>query len=79
MNHRKDYDRDFDREEVLTEQSIKQILEDSLQMEEELMRRYIITAERIHQNGELVERLLNFAQGNAKRSRQLQDEIKSYH
>ncbi|WP_196305289.1 hypothetical protein [Metabacillus sediminilitoris] len=33
-------------------------------------------AERIHDNEDLQNRLRNFAEGNAKRSRQLMDELK---
>jgi hypothetical protein len=40
------------------------------------MKTYLITAERIHDNEELQKRLRNFAEGNAKRSRQLMDELK---
>lgn len=39
------------------------------------MRTYLITAERIHDNDVLKERLENFAQGNAKRTKQLMDEL----
>ncbi len=46
-----------------------------LDQENELMRTYLITAERIHDNDELQTRLRNFAEGNAKRSRQIIDEI----
>ena len=59
----------------ITNENLKEVLQDSLEMENELMRRYLITAERIHNNAELVIRLRNFAEGNAKRTRQLLDEI----
>ncbi|MBU8907959.1 hypothetical protein [Desertibacillus haloalkaliphilus] len=77
MNHEYDYDRDNDREDQLSIDDIKQLLQDSLKQEEELMRSYLISAERIHTDGELKLRLMNFAEGNAKRSRQLQEEIKT--
>jgi transcription initiation factor IIF auxiliary subunit len=75
MDHNKDYDRDHDREDVLTNDSLRDILEASFKVENELMRQYVMTAERIHDNEELKERLQNFAQGNAKRTSQLEDEL----
>jgi len=75
MDHNRDFDRDGDREDFLSEEELNNLLNDSLEMESELMRRYIMTAERIHQNPVLKDRLENFAQGNAKRTKQLQDEI----
>jgi hypothetical protein len=54
---------------------LKEVLEESIEMEENLMRTYLITAERIHDDDELKERLENFAEGNAKRTKQLIDEI----
>lgn len=59
------------------DQSIKEVLETTLEMEEDLMRTYLITAERVHGDEELKERLQNFAEGNAKRTMQLMDELKS--
>ncbi|MBP1934591.1 hypothetical protein [Ammoniphilus resinae] len=59
----------------ITNENLKEVLQESLEMENELMRRYLITAERVHNNAELVIRLRNFAEGNAKRTRQLLDEI----
>jgi len=59
----------------ITNENLKEVLQESLEMENELMRRYLITAERVHDNAELVIRLRNFAEGNAKRTRQLLDEI----
>ena len=50
-------------------ESIDAILENSIEMEEDLMRTYLITAERIHDDDELKERLENFAEGNAKSDR----------
>lgn len=50
-------------------------LEQSLEKENELLRTYVITSERLHDNEELRERLVNFAEGNAKRTKQLIDEL----
>ncbi|MDE5411834.1 hypothetical protein [Alkalihalobacterium chitinilyticum] len=75
-NHDIDYDRDGDREDELTETQIVNLLKSSLQQEEEMLKTYTILAERIHDNDVLKNRLENFAQGNAKRSRQLEEEIK---
>ncbi|WP_139488557.1 hypothetical protein [Brevibacillus dissolubilis] len=75
MNHDKDYDRDYDREDVVNEQMLRDILQRSLDQENELMRNYLIVADRIHHDEELKHRLRNFAEGNAKRTRQLEDEI----
>ncbi|WP_010281473.1 hypothetical protein [Bacillus timonensis] len=79
MNHEKDYDRDHDREDALTDGSLKEILETAYTAESELMRRYLITSERVHNDDELKERLANFAEGNAKRTKQLQNEIEKLH
>ena len=57
-------------------EKLEEILENSIEIEEDLMRTYIIAAERVHDNDELKERLENFAQGNAKRTKQLMDELK---
>jgi rubrerythrin len=54
---------------------LEQVLEHSIEVEEELMRTYLITAERIHDDVELKDRLENFAEGNAKRTKQLIDEL----
>lgn len=75
MDHNKDYDRDQDREDVLTDDSLRNVLEASFKIENELMRQYVQTAERIHNNDELKDRLQNFAQGNAKRTSQIEDEL----
>ena len=75
MNHEFDYDRDYNREDELSKKSLRQILQMSLERENEMMKTYLITAERIHDNEELQDRLRNFAEGNAKRSRQLMDEL----
>jgi rubrerythrin len=55
--------------------NLEEILEHSIEVEEDLMRSYLITAERIHDDDELKERLENFAEGNAKRTKQLIDEL----
>lgn len=79
MNHERDYDRDGDREDALTNSTLKRILNESLEKENDLMRTYLITAERVKDNPELQERLQNFAEGNAKRTQQLIDEIGQMH
>lgn len=60
-------------------ETIEEILADTVEIEEDLMRTYLITAERIHDDDELKERLENFAQGNAKRTKQLIDELNERH
>jgi len=54
---------------------LKRILQQSMEAETELLRTYTMTSERIHGNEELRVRLQNFAEGNAKRSKQLLDEL----
>ena len=55
---------------------LEEVLKDSIETEEALMRTYLISAEtRVHEDDELKERLENFAQGNAKRTKQLIDEL----
>ncbi|MDQ0201576.1 hypothetical protein [Neobacillus ginsengisoli] len=56
-------------------ENLEEILKHSIEIEEDLMRTYLITAERIHDDDELKERLENFAEGNAKRTKQLIDEL----
>ncbi|MEH7179551.1 hypothetical protein [Neobacillus vireti] len=58
--------------------NLEEILKDSIEMEEDLMRTYLITAERVHDDDELKERLENFAEGNAKRTKQLIDELNDH-
>jgi rubrerythrin len=65
-------DRSKNQEEKKT---IEEVIENSIEIEEDLMRTYLITAERIHDDDELKERLENFAEGNAKRTKQLIDEL----
>lgn len=55
--------------------TLEEVLSNSIEIEEDLMRTYLITAERIHDDDELKERLQNFAEGNAKRTKQLIDEL----
>ncbi|MEH7255029.1 MULTISPECIES: hypothetical protein [Bacillaceae] len=55
--------------------NLEEILENAIEIEEDLMRTYLITAERIHDDAELKDRLENFAEGNAKRTKQLIDEL----
>lgn len=55
--------------------NLKDVLKASIEIEEDLMRTYLITAERVKGNEELKDRLENFAQGNAKRTKQLIDEV----
>lgn len=55
--------------------NLEEILANSIEIEEDLMRTYLITAERIHDDDELKDRLENFAEGNAKRTKQLIDEL----
>lgn len=57
------------------DKSIEEVLETSIEIEEDLMRTYLITAERVHEDAELKDRLENFAEGNAKRTKQLIDEL----
>ena len=54
---------------------LKEVLKVSIEAEEALMRTYLISAERVKDDDELKERLENFAQGNAKRTNQLIDEL----
>jgi hypothetical protein len=58
--------------------NLQNVLKNSLETEEDLMRTYLITAERVHEDDELKERLQNFAEGNAKRTKQLLDELKKH-
>ncbi|WP_171038181.1 hypothetical protein [Aquibacillus sediminis] len=76
MNHEVDYDRDFDREDQLSIDQLRHILQSSHDREVKLMREYLIASDRIHHHPELKQRLQNFAEGNAKRTDQLLDELK---
>lgn len=59
-------------------EELKEILQTSLDHEEEMMRTYLIAADKIDESEELKLRLREFAEGNAKRSRQLLDELKRF-
>lgn len=61
--------------EHVEKKTLEEVLENSIEIEEDLMRTYLITAERIHDDDQLKERLENFAEGNAKRTKQLIDEL----
>ncbi len=63
----------------IAKEALLGVLQQSLDQETELLRTYTITAERIHDNETLKDRLRNFAEGNAKRTRQLMDEISALH
>lgn len=63
----------------LSKDELLQVLQQTMEQETELLRTYTIVAERVNDNEDLKVRLRNFAEGNAKRSRQLQDEIQSLH
>jgi rubrerythrin len=52
-----------------------EVLQQSLDKENDLLRTYVMTAERIHDDADLKERMHNFAEGNAKRTKQLIDVI----
>ena len=54
---------------------LEEVLKASIEAEEALMRTYLISAEKVKDDDELKERLENFAQGNAKRTKQLIDEL----
>ncbi|MGO4888487.1 hypothetical protein ACJ2A9_12060 [Anaerobacillus sp. MEB173] len=58
---------------------LKEKLKQSLENEEDLMRSYLIIAEKVHNNEELQTRLREFAEGNAKRSQQLIHELNQFH
>ncbi|WP_409274965.1 hypothetical protein V1499_07145 [Neobacillus sp. SCS-31] len=57
-------------------QKLEEVLKHTLEVEEDLMRTYLITADNIHEDPELKNRLENFAEGNAKRTDQLINELK---
>lgn len=68
-NDQQDEQGEMDKEELIT------TLEQSLEKENDLLRNYVIASERLHDNEELRERLVNFAEGNAKRTKQLIEEL----
>nr|WP_166241095.1 hypothetical protein [Paenibacillus turpanensis] len=61
----------------IVDDNMREVLKLSVEREEEMMRTYLIAAERV-EDEELQERLRNFAEGNAKRSRQLIDELNRF-
>ncbi|MFD0828555.1 hypothetical protein ACT8ZR_23275 [Neobacillus sp. M.A.Huq-85] len=65
----------FNRGKGEEKEKLEEVLEHSIEVEEDLMRTYLIAAERVHDDDELKERLENFAEGNAKRTKQLMDEL----
>ncbi|MDQ0230032.1 hypothetical protein [Metabacillus malikii] len=74
-NHDVDYDRDHDREDALTREALLSELKETLNLETALLRKYIVVSEKLHNEKELKHRLTNFAEGNAKRTFQLENEI----
>jgi len=62
----------------ISHEEIVTVLKQCLDSETELLKTYTIFAERIHEDEELQLRLRNFAEGNAKRTRQLADELDKY-
>ena len=66
----------FEGKNAREQDKLEDVLENSIEIEENLMRTYLIAAERVHDDNELKERLENFAEGNAKRTKQLLDELK---
>ncbi|SFA91074.1 MULTISPECIES: hypothetical protein [unclassified Bacillus (in: firmicutes)] len=79
MNHEQDYDSDFDREDDLTKEALQDILKQSHERETELMRNYLMVEERLHGYEDLKNSLENFAEGNAKRSKQLEEALQKLH
>lgn len=77
MDHNLDYDRDGATDDVMNHKQIAKTLEETVRIENELMSTYLQVAEKIHDNDELKVRLQNFAEGNAKRTKQLKDELKT--
>ncbi|MBM7660142.1 tRNA isopentenyl-2-thiomethyl-A-37 hydroxylase MiaE [Bacillus mesophilus] len=75
MDHNQDFDRDGSLDDAIDQEGLSKILQANLEKENDLMRTYIHLAERINDNEQLKDRLENFAQGNAKRTMQLQDEL----
>ncbi|KAA0547661.1 hypothetical protein FZW96_10785 [Bacillus sp. BGMRC 2118] len=62
----------------MNHEQVAKKLEESLEIENDLMRNYLQIAEKIHDNENLKDRLQNFAEGNAKRTQQLKDELKTF-
>lgn len=57
------------------EKDLDEFLQASIDQEEEMMRSYLMAAEHVHDSDQLKLRLREFAEGNAKRSRQLINEL----
>lgn len=72
-----DCDRSGSGECGVGQEELRDLLQQTLEEETELLRTYTILSERIHGNDTLKTRLQNFAEGNAKRSRQLMDELRA--
>jgi hypothetical protein len=62
-------------EDSITQKTLKQTLERSLELENQLLRTYAITAEAVQDDHELKSRLHNMAEGNAKRVNQIEYEL----
>jgi tRNA isopentenyl-2-thiomethyl-A-37 hydroxylase MiaE len=75
MDHNKDYDRNNDREDAYSNDLLKEVVGSALDVEKEMMQNYLVAADRIHGNEALKRRLREFAEGNAKRSSQLEEEL----
>jgi hypothetical protein len=73
LNHSNDYDREKDKEDVFSNEMLFEVVESALNVEKEMMQSYLVAADRIHDNEVLKLRLREFAEGNAKRSTQLED------
>lgn len=62
-------------EDTMNRKQLKQTLEETLELENQLLRTYAITAEAVQDDKELKSRLHNMAEGNAKRVNQIEDEL----
>lgn len=62
-------------EDSINQKTLKETLERSLELENQLLRTYAITAEAIQDDHELKSRLHNMAEGNAKRVNQIEYEL----
>lgn len=68
------HDRDHG-EDSIDQKALKETLEESLELENRLLRTYAITAEAVQGDRELKVRLHNMAEGNAKRANQIEHEL----
>lgn len=68
---------DCDQDEAcgIEDSGLLAVLQKTLEQETDLLRTYTLISEQIHGNEPLKTRLQNFAEGNAKRSKQLMDEL----